>query len=167
VLAAGLLTACASHPDSIAAIEESALKYQGLDCAQLETYAGLARERHTRLYNTIASQATGDAWQAGLALVFFPPTVLLLEGPNQEINKDYAKAKGDLQNITRVATRRNCGFAFNGTKPETESAALQASAPKFSEDFMAQLAQLIDMKENGQIDDMEFIHRRQVLFNSF
>lgn len=103
-LAALILSACASRPESIPASFVSHEKYGGNDCTQLSTYLADARAQLQKVSAMQDSKANMDA-----ATVFF---VLV---PASKLSGDHAgdvaRLKGEVEAIETAQVKRGCKTA--------------------------------------------------------
>ena len=106
-IAAGL-TACASHPDQIRAVEVSTSQYEHYDCEQISMKLDLVANRTAELYTSLREERSTDAAQTTIGLLLFFPALLFLEGGDGLEAEDYARLKGQYEALQDVAVAKKC-----------------------------------------------------------
>tara|TARA_Y200000002_G_scaffold245366_1_gene202975 strand:+ start:91 stop:447 length:357 start_codon:yes stop_codon:yes gene_type:complete len=101
---------CASQPDDINAIYVSPATFASYDCEQVESSLRSKNTRLSQLYNSLKAEADADAWQTGVGLFLFWPTLLFLEGNDGAEAEEYRRLKGEVTALQEVATQKKCGF---------------------------------------------------------
>lgn len=104
VLAAVVLSGCATRPEAITAQHVSHEKYTALDCTQLATKLGDARAELHKFSEAQDSKANWDA--AGVFLLALP--VSQLSGDHEA---DVAKWKGEVEAIETAQIKNSCKSA--------------------------------------------------------
>ena len=106
--AAFTLLGCASHPDKISTASVSALQYKNYSCDQLSSEEQRITNRASELYSSLKKTADTDAIQMGVGLVLFWPTLLFLEGGDDERARAYSNLKGEKEAIEKASIQKNC-----------------------------------------------------------
>ena len=75
-----LTVSCSTNPNKIDAAYVSPLKYRDYDCTQIAMEMDYVGQRTTKLYQRLKSSNSADKWQAGIGLLLFWPSLLLIEG---------------------------------------------------------------------------------------
>lgn len=101
LVALGLLSACASRPESISASYVSYEKYVGGDCVQLNSQMSNARAELVKVSDQQNSKANGDAW--GVFLLGVPFSKL-----SGDHASDVAKWKGEVEAIETAQVKNKC-----------------------------------------------------------
>lgn len=116
------LAGCASQPDKIQASYVSPLNYASYDCQQIATESQRLQQRVSALHGTLKDEANADAWQMGLGLVLFWPTLFFLEGGDGPQAAEYAQLKGEAEALQKAAIEKRCAVA-----PTTQQASVTAT----------------------------------------
>lgn len=103
-----ILGGCASQPENIAAADVSPTQYRDYNCKQIELEAGALSRREAALHEKLGKTAETDAKQLAIGLLFFPPTLLWLEGGDGAEAELYARTKGSREALTTAAAEKNC-----------------------------------------------------------
>ena len=101
---------CASQPDDIGAIYVSPAAFASYDCSQVETALRTKNTRLSQLYSKLKDEADADAWQTGVGLFLFWPTLFFLEGNDGPEAEEYRRLKGEVTALQEVATQKKCGL---------------------------------------------------------
>lgn len=116
-------TGCASSTKEIGATYQSPLIYQSYTCDQLSFELGMLNTRAIELGAQVDKASNNDNLLTGVTLVLFWPAVFALGG-NEAEEAEYAKVKGDITTIERVAVAKNCALpvvqASQTTKAELD-----------------------------------------------
>ena len=112
VIGALLLSACASHPDTIKSAYVSPEKYKDYDCAQISAEAERISARAQVLYKDLKVTADNDAGQMAVGLILFWPALFLLEGGDGPQAQEYAQLKGEKEALEAASAEKNCGITF-------------------------------------------------------
>lgn len=108
-----ILAACATQPNKIPAQYVSPLQYKEYDCEQV-SYEQARMERRTgELYSSLKKEANADAWQMGIGLVLFWPTLFMLEGGDGPEAAEYARLRGEYQALNEVSVMKKCPLEFH------------------------------------------------------
>lgn len=132
VLAAFVVSACASQPDEIHTAQVSDLQYQAYDCDQLRAEASRVSDRATDLHRQLKETADADAAQVGVGLILFWPALFLIEGGDGTEAQEYARLKGEKEAIERVSILRKCVVNFTpapGLQSASNAQAQEAYGP--------------------------------------
>ena len=65
------IVSCATSRDKISSAYVSPLQYINYDCDQIALEQANVERRVNLLYNTLAAEAQGDAWQMGVGMILF------------------------------------------------------------------------------------------------
>ena len=117
------IVSCATSPDKISSAYVSPLQYINYDCDQIALEQANVERRVNLLYNTLAAEAQGDAWQMGVGMLLFWPTLFALEGGDSPAAGEYALMKGQYQALQTVSVQKKCGISFANDLAETVNAA--------------------------------------------
>ena len=120
--ATSLLVACASSPDKIDAAYVSPLKYESYSCKQIAVEMDYVGQETTKLYSELKDESTADAWQMGVGLVLFWPSLFFLEGGDGPQAAEYAQLSGEFEALRTVSVEKECGLAFNSPEEIIKSA---------------------------------------------
>jgi hypothetical protein len=108
-----VMSACATQPNKIPAQYVSPLQYKDYDCEQI-SYEQARMERRTgQLYTSLKKEANADAWQMGIGLVLFWPTLFMLEGGDGPEATEYARLRGEYQALHEVSVMKKCALEFH------------------------------------------------------
>ena len=97
------------------------MQYKDYDCSQLSIEVTRIKSRIGTLYGQLKKKADNDAWQMGVGLVLFWPTLFFLEGGDGVEAQEYSRLRGELEAITKVSILKKCGIEFKPveeTKPK-------------------------------------------------
>ncbi|OBU38824.1 hypothetical protein [Photobacterium damselae] len=112
LLAASLLTACASAPEDISASYVSPQKYDNYDCTQISAEMDNVSRRAQSLYNSLDSKATGDVVQSTVGILLFFPTLFFLEGGDGPEATEYAQLQGEKVALEKASVAKKCSLSF-------------------------------------------------------
>ena len=110
LLSAALLASCSTNPNKIDAAYVSPLKYRDYDCAQIAMEMDYVGQRTTKLYQRLKADNTADKWQAGVGLLLFWPSLLLVEGGDGPEAAEYAQLKGEFEALRDNSVQRKCNI---------------------------------------------------------
>ena len=110
MLIAFFAISCASQPEDIGAIYISPATFSSYDCDQIESSLRSKNKRLSQLYSKLKDEADADAWQTGVGLFLFWPTLFFLEGNDGPEAEEYRRLKGEVDALAEVATQKKCGF---------------------------------------------------------
>jgi hypothetical protein len=105
------LVGCATQPEKIQAASVSPLNYSSYDCAQIGAESKRIQDRVSALHQSLKQEANADAWQMGVGLVLFWPTLFFLEGGDGPQAAEYAQLKGEAEALQKAAVDRRCGLS--------------------------------------------------------
>jgi hypothetical protein len=110
MLAASMLSACASSPDKISPSCVSPLEYSNLDCDQIKSELVRVSD-HVREVSGVQARAhTRDQVAMGVGLVvFWPALFFLMEGDKKE---ELGRLKGQYDALDDAAIRNKCPVAY-------------------------------------------------------
>lgn len=103
--------ACASKPEDIRTAYISTIQYENYDCDQIAIETSNIERRIAELYQSLRSQAKGDAWQMGVGLVLWP-TLFALEGGDGPEAAEYSRLKGEYEALRQVNIMKKCSLTF-------------------------------------------------------
>lgn len=107
-----MLSACASHPDKIAASSVSTLTYESYNCKQIAAELDRVERKVNELYYRLDKTAGNDNAQMAVGLILFWPTLFFLEGGDGPEAAEYARLKGEMDALERVSIHKKCGIKF-------------------------------------------------------
>lgn len=108
---AGVLGACATHPDNISAAYVSPNQYANYSCSQLREEATRVSARAMQVSGAQSSKATTDAVATGVGVILFWPTLFLIKGDGSTA-AEVARLKGEMEAIEQVSVQKRCGIEF-------------------------------------------------------
>lgn len=113
LLAAVLLTGCASSSENIGPSYVSSAGYRDLDCQELTEEARWLSRQAALAARAQDKMAHNDAIATGTALVLFWPAAFFIsgDGPNAT---ELANLRGHKEAIEEAAIQNDCGFSFRG-----------------------------------------------------
>ena len=111
--AALAISACATQPNKIPAQYVSPLLYNDYDCEQIAFEQSRIERRTSELYTSLKNEANADAWQMGIGLVLFWPTLFLLEGGDGPEATEYARLRGEYEAVQEVSVMKKCAIEFH------------------------------------------------------
>ena len=88
----------------------SAAAYVSYDCSQVETALRTKNTRLSQLYSKLKDEADADAWQTGVGLFLFWPTLFFPEGNDGPEAEEYRRLKGEVTALQEVSTQKKCGL---------------------------------------------------------
>lgn len=122
------LTGCATQPDKIQAASVSPLNYSSYDCSQVSAESKRIQERVSSLHHSLNGEANADAWQMGLGLVLFWPTLFFLEGGDGPQAAEYAQLKGEAEALQKAAVDKRCSLGPSVEAPAVRPVAVPVKA---------------------------------------
>jgi len=111
ILAALLLSSCASSPDKIQSTYVSPMIYSDFSCKQISMEMANLTRRVSELYGTLDKEASADSAQMAAGLILFWPALFFLEGGDGPQAAEYARLKGEREALETVAIQKNCDTA--------------------------------------------------------
>lgn len=108
-----LTVACASHPRDIDAAYVSPGQFQQMECGEIMRDINEIDYRLEDLYRSLKKKRKRDNWQAGVGVLLFWPTLLLLEGGDGPEANEYARLQGEQRALRDLYYEKRCG-AFAG-----------------------------------------------------
>jgi uncharacterized protein YceK len=120
MVAAALLSGCASSPKKIAAAHISPTKYQSLTCDQVALERTAVEYRAHVLYHDLKKRSNGDKVKMGVGAMLFIPTLFFLKG-NGAKAAEYAQMKGDYHALRLTSEDKGCGIAFGDLDTAVEA----------------------------------------------
>ncbi len=112
-LSALIATGCATKPSKIGAQYISPQQYRHYDCSQLAEEQTRVHRRTGELYHSLKKEASADAWQMGVGLILFWPTLFALEGGDGPEATEYARLKGEYEALRQNSVERRCQLQFS------------------------------------------------------
>ena len=106
------LTACATHPDKIAASSVSTVQYQDYSCRQIGAELSRIERKLNDMYHRLEKTASDDNAQMAVGMILFWPSLFFLEGGDGPEAAEYSRLKGELEALESVAIKKNCGIKF-------------------------------------------------------
>lgn len=107
-----VLSACASNPDNFRAADVSPIQYRPYDCDQIGSESARISRKVNDLYDNLKKKADTDAWQMGLGLVLFWPTLFFLEGGDGPEATEYKQLKGEYDALQQESIGKKCNITF-------------------------------------------------------
>ena len=80
LLAAALVSACASSPDKMQTAYVSPLQYKDYDCTQKAGELGRVSRRANELHGSLKTKSDNDNTQMAVGMLLLWPTLFFLEG---------------------------------------------------------------------------------------
>ena len=154
-----LLSSCASNPDNIDAAYVSPLKYANYNCNQLSQEMDYIGRRTNTLYRSLKQKRTGDAWQMGVGLVLFWPTLFALEGGDGPEATEYAQIKGEYEAVRSVSVEKSCNL--NMQSPDEILSAAKEADDKATKTTKERLVELDSLLNEGVITEEEYESARK------
>ena len=105
------LSGCASKPEEIQAQYVSPLEYKNYDCDQISAELRRVSRRTAQLYGELDKTASNDQAQMAIGLVLFWPALFFLEGGDGPQAAEYARLKGQVDALEKVAIDQKCDMA--------------------------------------------------------
>lgn len=102
------LSACATHPDKIAASSVSPVAYQGYNCKQISQELSRVEREAAQLYGQLDKTASDDSAQMAVGMVLFWPALFFLEGGDGPQAAEYARLKGEKEALESVYIQKTC-----------------------------------------------------------
>lgn len=103
-----LVSACATHPDKIAASSVSPLAYQDYNCKQISQEIPRVEREAAQLYGQLDKTASDDSAQMAVGMVLFWPALFFLEGGDGPQAAEYARLKGEREALEKTAIEKGC-----------------------------------------------------------
>lgn len=117
---ASIVTACAEHPEKIAAQYVSPMQYDGYNCKQIGAEMQRVSSRIGDLGGQQEKAATNSDVVMGVGLVLFWPALFFLDS-NSAQAAEYARLKGEFNALEQAAIQKKCGFRIERPKlPQPE-----------------------------------------------
>ena len=102
-----LLVGCATAPEKLGTTYVSLLQYKDYSCEQIGMEMQRVSRKAADLHGILSKDASNDAIQMGLGLVFWP-ALFFLEGGDSENAAQYSRLKGEFDALEQVAIQKNC-----------------------------------------------------------
>jgi hypothetical protein len=118
IVVAGVLSACASNPDNIAAAYVSPGQYNSYSCAQLREEASRVSVRAAQITGAQSSKATSDAVVMGAGLILFWPALFFIKGDGTTAG-EVARLKGEMEAVEHASIQKKCGIQFQRAEPKS------------------------------------------------
>lgn len=110
-----VMASCAKSADNIEASYVSPLKYKGYGCRQIAGEMKRISARAAKLAGVVDSNATNDGVATAVAIVIFLPAAFFIKGNGPEA-VEYAKLKGEMDTLEKVAKKKNCNIKIKKKK---------------------------------------------------
>ena len=117
IVAASLLTACASNPENITAAYVSPGQYNSYNCAQLREEASRVSVRAAQITGAQSSKASSDAVVMGAGLILFWPALFFIKGDGTTA-AEVARLKGEMEAVEQASIHKKCGIHFQRAEPK-------------------------------------------------
>lgn len=111
IIAAVLLSGCATRPKDIAPAYVSTTGYQALTCEQLQEEATVVSSRAVAAAGAQERAANQDAALTTVGVVLFWPAILFNKGDGAGA-AEVSRLKGEMQAIETVSRQKDCGIVF-------------------------------------------------------
>lgn len=135
IVAAAMVSGCASSPKSIKAAYVSPLKYQDLSCDKIGDERTAILYHSNVLYHSLRKRADTDAAVMGVGAVLFLPALFFLKGNNAKA-AEFAELQGDYHALRLNSEQRGCAIDF----PDIRKAAASKDRPPVPVDTAAAAA---------------------------
>lgn len=122
VLIGFVLTSCAKSSKQITPAYVSPEQYRTWNCDQLTAELIRLRTRVTELGGRLDEASDADKAHAGIGLVLFWPTLLLLGGTRQQ-EAEYARLAGEHEAVQQAMTAKGCVIPPVEKKPDAPESA--------------------------------------------
>ncbi|SDO03799.1 hypothetical protein SAMN05216360_11413 [Methylobacterium phyllostachyos] len=109
--AGGLLGACASSSDKVAATYISPIQYSSLTCPQIREESARVANRASIASGVQDDQRKTDQVVTVVGAVVFWPSLFFLQGDNQK-TAELARLKGEMEALEQASIQRNCGIEY-------------------------------------------------------
>jgi len=103
-----MLSACATDPDKMQAVDVSPTIYRSLDCDQIAQELQKVTKRASKLQASLKKKADDDAGQMAVGMILFWPALFFLEGGDGVDAAEYANLKGEKDALEQVALEKKC-----------------------------------------------------------
>lgn len=114
-----VMASCAKSADNIEASYVSPLKYKGYGCRQIAGEMKRISARAAKVAGVVDDNATNDGVATAVAIVIFLPAAFFIKGNGPEA-VEYAKLKGEMDTLEKVAKKKNCKIKIK-KKKKTET----------------------------------------------
>ncbi len=132
IVAAILLSGCASNPDDMTATYVSPIKYKDYSCQQLFSETSHLERRINTIYHQLKKENTKDKWQAAGGFLLWP-VFLTLEGGDSPVSGEYVQLKGEYEAIRIASTLNNCGIEVKSAEEMIKDLDAKDASTKDSE----------------------------------
>ena len=112
LLAAALLSACASSPDKMQTAYVSPLQYKDYDCTQIAGELERVSRRANELYGSLKTKSDNDNAQMAVGMLLLWPTLFFLEGGDGPEAVEYSRLKGERDALEKLAIQKKCDPAM-------------------------------------------------------
>lgn len=107
VVAAMLVSGCATSSDKISAAYTSPMQYQSYDCDQIAAEGFRLNQRVMTLQGQVDKAASNDKALTGIGVILFFPVLFALGG-NQQQEAEYGRLKGESEALQQSAILKKC-----------------------------------------------------------
>ena len=128
-----IIAGCASDPKDIQASYVSPLEYQNHDCDQVSAELRRVSRRTSQLFGQLDETHSNDQAQMAVGMLLFWPTLFFLEGGDGAQAAEYARLKGEVDALEKVAIAKKCDMTVFEEIREQEEAARKAEEAKKQE----------------------------------
>lgn len=111
-VAAAAISACAPHPENIAATYTPTALYTNLTCEQLFVEARNVSNRAHDAANLQRRHRTEDTVAVAAGALIFWPALFFVHG-HDATTAEVAQLRGEMEAIESASRVRNCGFVFD------------------------------------------------------
>ena len=111
LVAASMVSACASKSSDIAPSYVSTMQYQNYTCSQIAAEAQNVSARASQVMAAQDKKAKGDSTKMAVGLILFWPTLFFVKG-DSESAAEVARLKGEMEALEKANVQKNCGIQF-------------------------------------------------------
>ena len=111
LIAATMVSACASKSSDISASYVSTMQYQSYTCDQIAAEARNVSARASQAMAAQDNKAQGDTTKMAVGMVLFWPTLFFLKG-DSESAAEVARLKGEMEALEKANVEKGCGLKF-------------------------------------------------------
>ena len=119
VVAGVVLAGCAADTSQIEAEYVSPEDYGDYDCTRIEGEAKRVSRKAQEIGARVDKAAANDDAQTAVGIVFFWPTLFLLEGEETGDTRAYAELKGQFEALEEASIRKECAIEFRELAPSS------------------------------------------------
>lgn len=106
-----MLSACASHPNTVPASYVSPIKYDIYSCEQISTEMDTIARKTISIYSDLVFKSNADTLEMGIGIIFWP-ALLMLDGGDGALANEYAILKGEFKALEDSYINKQCTFTY-------------------------------------------------------